>query len=121
MTRAAQYVSIDWLAHKLIDRWVAFEQEHGTARQVVQVYSTALSLPMKDSARLHAAFCEYAAGKELADMLSEAEIAVHTKEVRFAKACDGHRVCACDVDSMTERRVSVTICAEKGTDGIDAG
>lgn len=86
LTRAAQYVSIDWLAHKLIDRWVAFEEEHGTVRSVAQVYTTALTLPMKDSARLHTAFTEYVSGKPLAELLDESEVAAHTQEVRFSSA-----------------------------------
>jgi hypothetical protein len=79
--RAAQYVSMDWMAHKLLDKWLAFELAKGSTPSVAQVFVAALSLPARDTARLHTAFCEFISRHPLAEMVSEAEVAACTEAV----------------------------------------
>jgi hypothetical protein len=79
--RAAQYVSMDWLAHKLLDKWLAFELEKGGPPSVVKVFTAALALPARDTARLHTDFCEYISRHPLADMVSDAEVTACTEVV----------------------------------------
>lgn len=80
--RALAYVGIDWHAHKIFDKWIAYEEEQqDNLQQVAHVYSVAICTPTQDLQRLNAAFLKFAAEHDVKTLLTEAELQQYTAEV----------------------------------------
>ena len=79
--RAAQYVSIDWNAHKLLDPYLEYESSQQDLQRMADVYMMALALPMKELSRFYKSFTAWAAQHPLSAMASPEQIAAATHDV----------------------------------------
>jgi hypothetical protein len=79
--RALQYVGIDWHAHRVFDKWIKYETEHGTTAQIAHVYTQAVATVTEEHKRLNTAFLEFSATHEAKSLMSEEEYMAMTIKV----------------------------------------
>ena len=73
--RALAYVSTDYQASVVWEKYLEFEQEHGTTQHVAALYPRMLACPMKQLEKLYQSFQQYVGPRTVQELLSEDQIA----------------------------------------------
>ena len=61
--RGLAYVGTDWLSHPLWDMYIAFEKEHGTPANVVDLYTRVIQVPLRELKKYWVEFKNYTTNK----------------------------------------------------------
>ena len=98
-------MGIDWNAHRVFDKWLKYENEHGTAAQIAHVYTQAVATVTEEHKRLNTAFLEFSSGHEASNLMSEEEYVSMTIKVcpdpRFCPLCNCSGACAAHTPCTT--------------------
>ena len=110
-SRAAQYVSIDWNAHRLLDKWLEYESSQQDIRHMADIYMMAIALPMKELQRMYASFTDFASQHALSAMVSQEAIDAATLEVRPTLCLPSSSPTCSTVIAAHDTVCSLLVCA----------
>jgi pre-mRNA-processing factor 39 len=125
------YVSADYQAHIVWEKYLAFEQEHGTTQHVASLYPRMLACPMKEIEKLYKSFQQYVGPRTVQELLSEDQVAAlrdsllptkQQQQEEFAAAAAAAKqaaaaAVAAEAAAKTEEEPAVKTEAEEGEGG----